>query len=1430
MVTDFSRKGYMHAIEGIIAAMIVAFYLTSLLSTPPTTDWTQVHVSKRSEDVLSTLDNTDILEDAIERNDDASIRAMLNSMDSSLGYTIRTRDHPQAHLDVGVLAKNSETYPFTTTPGNDGAGGGGGGGSPVPNVYRVQTQHDWNQGLFDGASADRNDNSGTLGIGYLNGSGSDLRVDGFEDNDIGEYYGDTSEFAVASGAARTGSYGLNFTRAGTSGYREIFSNPGDGLPNYVSKGDTITFWTRSSTTDGGTTAQAEIIFGKDTDTGQDQYYNAWVNFDEGNFAIVKNNETMSPAPQVTDTSAFTYTSNTWYKVEVNWYQNDTIIATLYDDTGTELSTISYTDESGDINGNGIGFRGYSDGPTVHYDDYRVQTNDLLGYWRLDKTSGSVTDYSGNGFHAPASNIDSGTTRGVPGVFSTNAFDFDGSTSIGVDVSSSSTLNPTNALTLSTWVKVENDLSGTHTWVAKGAAWCGTSCSSEYGPYYMGQSNDDVWFGLYPPATSDREAVIANDVLSQDTWHHVVATWDGSNASIFVDGQHISSSNIGITLKDANTLRIGDSLYTREFNGDLDEVRIYNRRLTDSEIRQLYFHGTDTVFDGNYTSETVDTADSGTTWNELQVDATLPSGGGGGGSGPEVDTFDDGDISEYTYQTSHFTVQNGVAVSGEALASDTTSGGLRIYNDTALPNAVSQGDSFSLYLRSNSTDPGDNLKQRPMFGFQDIDNYYYVQIEWDADPIQWAISVRESGTRYPLAQNTASLSADTWYRVEVDWETDGTITARLYDASTGNQIDTLSGVDNNYTSGSTGFDIDDRTGDVLYFDEWTLGTGGSSGDVNANAVFQALDGSGTVVDERVFTLQDGLQNYTLGASSEDARWIINGSSSTATQTWEVDDTALFYETPSGSGGGGGGGAGLPSSENGYRNGNLNQESGFGNIPFVLSDTAFDGEYKYNTVNFDFNNNGNYDDTAEGPYRIGDIFPCNDPSCSGEEYEVGGMNTTLTLYEAGLTKQLAERLENSLLQRREITFDFTTVNPDTSSIQHFDAVIAPWNLTALQNHQATLANFIAENKLVFIITNDVPRDVSSSYLGGLGFGFEEEHRVNGGGPRTNLLYSIHGSGNESYELSNYYIQSPLQVADLVDQGSYEEGTVTIRRQPIDVRVYPDDTVTLGSESHAIRHEVGDRMYLEGNDYLLHAVDPLQFMPVGTQRFDSFDTMRVTGDYYATRMEHYRYNTSEYDEEQNTTTTYNRDDPLSSWGDVVDSPCDPSTGPYRTGTFNTGGGTPFLMINFDLRGLQGDPCNDYFEYVYFDIDGNGEFDDAREGQYELGDTIELDGRTYTVKPFPTGNGTRLSAHGPRILGEVPISDGAVAGNGKVALMNRSTLGDDDIGLIKSVLLSETDQEFWFTAPQSTGDKSFSQTYIASTGEEHPEHFTLHTVWWFQ
>jgi hypothetical protein len=81
-------------------------------------------------------------------------------------------------------------------------------------------------------------------------------------------------------------------------------------------------------------------------------------------------------------------------------------------------------------------------------------------------------------------------------------------------------------------------------------------------------------------------------LNVGSWHFISAVYDGSNALLSIDGQPIASLRTNIRLRQNGAVfGIGDDGGTgggdANFNGIIDDIRIYNRALSESEIQQLY---------------------------------------------------------------------------------------------------------------------------------------------------------------------------------------------------------------------------------------------------------------------------------------------------------------------------------------------------------------------------------------------------------------------------------------------------------------------------------------------------------------------------------------------------------------------------------------------------------------------------------------------------------------------------------------------------------------------------------------------------------------------------------------------------------------------------------------------------------------------------
>ena len=75
-------------------------------------------------------------------------------------------------------------------------------------------------------------------------------------------------------------------------------------------------------------------------------------------------------------------------------------------------------------------------------------------------------------------------------------------------------------------------------------------------------------------------------MALNTWTHLAATYDGATLRLYRNGTQVATRAVSgaITTSDS-PLRIGGNLVWGEyFDGLIDEVRIYNRVLTATEIQ------------------------------------------------------------------------------------------------------------------------------------------------------------------------------------------------------------------------------------------------------------------------------------------------------------------------------------------------------------------------------------------------------------------------------------------------------------------------------------------------------------------------------------------------------------------------------------------------------------------------------------------------------------------------------------------------------------------------------------------------------------------------------------------------------------------------------------------------------------------------------
>lgn len=102
---------------------------------------------------------------------------------------------------------------------------------------------------------------------------------------------------------------------------------------------------------------------------------------------------------------------------------------------------------------------------------------------------------------------------------------------------------------------------------------------------------DGWTGGEYLSNGDNSFQTSGVAIDTNHWYHVVLTRDKSNIQLFVDGHKydpvpVSGPPVYGQNPTANIAKRAGSA-SQYFHGSIDEVRIYNRVLTDSEVQTLY---------------------------------------------------------------------------------------------------------------------------------------------------------------------------------------------------------------------------------------------------------------------------------------------------------------------------------------------------------------------------------------------------------------------------------------------------------------------------------------------------------------------------------------------------------------------------------------------------------------------------------------------------------------------------------------------------------------------------------------------------------------------------------------------------------------------------------------------------------------------------
>jgi Concanavalin A-like lectin/glucanases superfamily len=223
----------------------------------------------------------------------------------------------------------------------------------------------------------------------------------------------------------------------------------------------------------------------------------------------------------------------------------------------------------------------------------VLSSGLVGWWKFDDgssgtCSGSVADSSGNVNTGTCVNSLAWTT----GKF-VNALSFNSASSQYVSTTTN-VGNPAVGFSISAWFNTTS-ASGTKI-VGLEDAQTGTGGVSYDRHLYMG-TDGKIYFGVVD-TTYTLHAVTSLSTLNDGVWHHAVGTNNGTTSTLYIDGASQGTTSGGAyNLYSTSYWRIGSYKLNfwpngvdGYFNGSIDDVRVYNRVLSASEVSKIYSLG------------------------------------------------------------------------------------------------------------------------------------------------------------------------------------------------------------------------------------------------------------------------------------------------------------------------------------------------------------------------------------------------------------------------------------------------------------------------------------------------------------------------------------------------------------------------------------------------------------------------------------------------------------------------------------------------------------------------------------------------------------------------------------------------------------------------------------------------------------------------
>ena len=202
---------------------------------------------------------------------------------------------------------------------------------------------------------------------------------------------------------------------------------------------------------------------------------------------------------------------------------------------------------------------------------------LAGWWKFDETSGTIA--SGSSKHNRQGNLMEGISfnkNSAPGRIA-KALKFNGDGF--VEIKGYKGITGTKSRTVAAWIKTENDNGEIISWG-----------EDDFGRMFT-LRHVRRRIGIIP----NGGYLYVNDKTDDNQWHHFAVVVEDAelpnlhdDVKLYLDGEPAEIHDIGLLdLWPIDTGKDSDVTIGKDFEGLIDDVRIYDRPLSEDEIRMLY---------------------------------------------------------------------------------------------------------------------------------------------------------------------------------------------------------------------------------------------------------------------------------------------------------------------------------------------------------------------------------------------------------------------------------------------------------------------------------------------------------------------------------------------------------------------------------------------------------------------------------------------------------------------------------------------------------------------------------------------------------------------------------------------------------------------------------------------------------------------------